>query len=111
MLLVIWVRKIEMKREEKVALKLMGMTHGWNLHVPPILVRHQDLKRRSEDSNFKSICPICEEGTLFVQRDQRTFRLLPNDMCILCGQSFVYHDIAEMSRGDWREFVEEEEKL
>ncbi len=64
-----------------------------NLNKEPIFVRHADLERADENSQFRSNCPVCKHGVLFVMRDQQTFELLKNDRCCLCGQPFVYTDI------------------
>lgn len=63
-----------------------------NLREPPIRVRHADLTRAG-DSFYKSLCPKCDEGTLLFRRDQRTLSLLAEDVCIHCGQYFIYEDI------------------
>jgi len=66
-----------------------------NLGKPPIRVRHADLKRWS-DSMYKSVCPACPEGLLRVARNPETYELEEMDMCVVCGQVFIYEDIAEL---------------
>ena len=65
---------------------------GKNIYKPVMRVKHQELKRISDDSMFKSVCPECKEGILFVRRDQNTSKLLKGDMCCLCGQRVEYID-------------------
>jgi hypothetical protein len=62
-----------------------------NYTKPCIDVRHTDLKRRG-DSAYRSVCPVCEEGTLLVYRDQLTFRLVDIDRCVKCAQLVRYMD-------------------
>ena len=57
---------------------------GANLNNPIIEVKHTNLKR-FDDSGYKSYCPTCEEGILFMRRDQETGHLLENDNCCFCG--------------------------
>jgi len=65
-----------------------------NIKKPIKKVKHQDLTRfNPENSIFKSICPVCKKGILLVGRDQMTFDILTNDVCVLCGQRFIYIDI------------------
>jgi hypothetical protein len=70
----------------------------FNITKSPINVKHKDLKRYG-DSRFKSKCPECDEGMLLVYRDPQTFKLLANDICIFCGQKFIYTDIDELNKG------------
>jgi hypothetical protein len=63
-----------------------------NLDKPPIEVRHADLKKWDEDSAYKVICPTCDTGLLLVQRNQKTFAILRQDLCIFCGQRVHYID-------------------
>lgn len=63
-----------------------------NIHKEPIKVQYSLLKRWDEDSNHKSICPICG-GLLPMKRDHNTFLLLNYDRCVMCGQSVIYIDI------------------
>lgn len=57
-----------------------------------IKVFHSELKRFSQDSNYKSICPKCDNGVLLIYRDLLTFLLMRQDRCISCGQEFIYQD-------------------
>jgi len=66
-----------------------------NLNKPPITVKHSELKRVS-NSPYRSECPICKKGVLLMQRDQKTFKLLNKDRCILCGQLVIYEEINEI---------------
>jgi len=63
-----------------------------NIYNPVIEIYHSSLKRIG-DSICKSECPSCDNGILLVYRDPETLRLLANDRCVSCGQSFVYKDI------------------
>ena len=69
---------------------------GSNLYKEPITVEHADLERATDESIFRSICPVCKEGLLMVSRSQRTLELRATDHCILCGQRVVYSDIKEL---------------
>jgi hypothetical protein len=55
-------------------------------------VRHSELRRVSEGSSYRSECPACSDGLLLVRRDDKTFVLLREDMCVSCGQIVVYDD-------------------
>ena len=63
-----------------------------NINKPTIKISHKKLKRIG-NSAYRSKCPICKEGILLVQRNQKTFELLKLDRCILCGQSFEYTNL------------------
>jgi hypothetical protein len=65
---------------------------GQNLNQPPLHVRHSELKRVSEESVFRSECPVCKRGYLLVLRDQKTFQLSRYDTCTFCGQPVIYSD-------------------
>lgn len=65
-----------------------------NIQLPPMEVRHRDLKRR-DDSIFRSECPHCIDGVLFIQRDIISLKLQPHDNCLFCGRRFIYTDIEE----------------
>lgn len=71
----------------------MVMAHVDN---PPLHVKHAELLRTSYDSIYKTVCPACDDGLLLVARDQKTFELLADDRCVLCGQRVIYDDIEEM---------------
>lgn len=83
-----------MSKEENIS------TAPANLHADPIHVKHADLARSSDDSMYRSQCPACDEGTLLVYRDPKTFELLARDMCILCGQVVIYDDIEELKAAE-----------
>lgn len=68
---------------------------GINLSKPVIKVRHEDLERFSDESLFKSKCPTCKEGVLLVSRHPKTFVLISEDFCILCGQHYFYTDLKD----------------
>jgi len=68
-------------------------TRYWNLNKPPITVRHADLERASDQSAYRSKCPVCKEGILGMRRDLKTAQLEAHDYCVLCAQPFVYEDI------------------
>lgn len=65
-----------------------------NLRSPIQEVRHADLSRASENSIYRSNCPVCHEGVLPVARNQATFTLVRYDRCTSCGQAFWYTDDA-----------------
>jgi hypothetical protein len=64
-----------------------------NIDAPTLEVNHADLERWSDESAFKSACPVCPEGILLVCRDDATFEILELDYCIVCGQRVRYLDI------------------
>lgn len=70
--------------------------YGRNIGRPPLAVRHADLEREGEDSMWRSECPECGHGLLLVRRDQATLRISGADNCVVCGQGFVYLDLAGM---------------
>lgn len=63
-----------------------------NFGKDPIRVAHASLERANDESVFRSKCPACEKGVLFVARSQKTFNLLREDACVGCGQRFIYTD-------------------
>lgn len=68
---------------------------GQNLDRPVLRVRHAELERVSEESPFRSWCPVCKEGILLVARlDMLDFRLSKLDHCSMCGQHFWYEEEA-----------------
>lgn len=69
-----------------------GDKAGINLGNDPIKVKHSELQREGE-SPYRSVCPTCKDGILLMQRNQETFKLLPGDRCILCGQRFIYEEM------------------
>lgn len=69
-----------------------------NLDNPPLVVRHASLRRFSDTSDYKSCCPVCEDGLLMVWRDDKTLELKAEDYCVLCGQRVVYEDIEDLRR-------------
>lgn len=74
---------------------------GFNIGNPPMEVRHAELEP-ADDGLFKSMCPVCGEGTLLVMRDQKSLELLDTDRCILCGQTYIYLDIEEMKKPGYK---------
>lgn len=64
-----------------------------NIDAPVLEVQHADLPRWSEESVYRTICPVCNEGLLLVSREDKTFVLSEFDRCILCGQQVRYLDI------------------
>ena len=68
------------------------MTDGLpaNMHSAVIRLYHTDLKRTG-DSPFRSHCPRCESGFLFIFRDNKQ-RLMRHDRCISCAQRVYYLD-------------------
>jgi NAD-dependent dihydropyrimidine dehydrogenase PreA subunit len=71
---------------------------GWNFRNPPIRIAHAELERLSEDSDYKSKCVKCPKGVLLVRRDQKTFELIDEDCCLLCGQIYIYTDIERLKK-------------
>lgn len=65
---------------------------GWNLKKPPIEVKHSELERASDESAYRSICPVCHEGVLLISRPIGVFKLRRDERCTLCGQTFWYTD-------------------
>jgi hypothetical protein len=63
-----------------------------NLDKPVLHIRHTELKRASEDSFFRSMCPVCENGVLLVSREPKMLNLARFDICISCGQRVEYLD-------------------
>jgi predicted RNA-binding Zn-ribbon protein involved in translation (DUF1610 family) len=59
----------------------------------PLTVSHADLKRFG-DGAYKSVCPVCDEGVLFIYRDERTLKLTNRDRCTYCAQVIFYTDKA-----------------
>jgi hypothetical protein len=76
-----------------------AMKYGDNIGKPPLKVHHSDLERFS-DSPYKSKCPVCKKGALLIRRHPKTFELIELDICIACGQSFIYLDIRTLRRMD-----------
>lgn len=70
---------------------------GINIHNSPVKVEHAELKRTG-GSMFRSVCPACEKGVVMVRRDTDTLKLEAEDICILCGQQYVYTDIDELRK-------------
>jgi hypothetical protein len=63
-----------------------------NYGKPLIEIWHLELTRECEDSAYRSKCPFCKNGVLFVGRDIKTLRLSRYDRCISCGQLIKYLD-------------------
>ena len=70
-----------------------------NYENDPIKINHSELKRYSDESAYKSDCPMCHVGILLVGRDD-DFKLSENDICIACGQQFIYKDIEKLRKGE-----------
>ncbi|MHA1469721.1 MAG: hypothetical protein ACTSSP_04075 [Candidatus Asgardarchaeia archaeon] len=80
---------------------------GVNINEPAVEVKHAELKRLAHtESLFRSECPVCKIGVLLVRRDQETLEITAEDMCILCGQKFVYVDIEDLREMRMRESKE-----
>ena len=73
-----------MNKEYKNALTKFGVPK--NIRKPSVKIKHSDLERFSDDSIFKSICPVCKIGILPLSRDLKEFKLMNTDRCMLCGQ-------------------------
>lgn len=66
---------------------------GVNVNNPFRYVDHASLKRVTEESPFRSWCPVCDKGILLVRRlDTGTLGLSKLDNCTLCGQRFIYNE-------------------
>jgi hypothetical protein len=66
-----------------------------NINSPLINVYHSCLKR-ADNSRYRSLCPVCQHGTLLMVRDQVSMVLEEYDRCVLCGQQFRYMDIERL---------------
>lgn len=66
-----------------------------NYHRGIIKVKHAELKRVSSESDFKSVCPVCDEGMLLMRRDPSSLHLCKDDNCVLCGTRFEYTDLED----------------
>lgn len=55
-------------------------------------VLHSTLKRFSNESAYKSICPACKQGVLLIRRNDKTFTLERMDICTFCVQFIWYRD-------------------
>jgi len=63
-----------------------------NVDKPVLDVFHDQLPRYG-DSAYKSECPACVQGILFIGRNHRTFILQRLDCCVVCGQRVRYLDL------------------
>ncbi len=66
----------------------MMATAGENLGRDPVHIRHEDLTRVSDNSPFRSWCPVCGKGILLVGRAGNLLKRV--DRCTLCGQLVIY---------------------
>jgi uncharacterized protein (DUF983 family) len=64
-----------------------------NRNKPAWRIYHKDLERQGR-SPYRSQCPACEPGILFVYRDPITLTLRRGDRCSHCGQRYYYLDTA-----------------
>ena len=64
-----------------------------NLNAPVIEICQLELECLSENSIYKTICPVCKKGLLLINRDQESLELMEYDRCVLCGQQVRYLDI------------------
>ena len=69
---------------------------GVNIDAPIICVKHQDLKRQSEDSPYRSWCPTCGEGVLSQCKFGEHANSIDVDYCMLCGQQVKYTDLGAL---------------
>jgi hypothetical protein len=78
--------------------KKTGVLKDMTKNLPPnllkdaLIVSHEKLVRLNEESAYKSKCPACPKGVLFIQRHPETFELCNLDHCPSCGQHVVYTD-------------------
>ena len=76
-------------KREKSAWRKLG---GTNAAKPPVHVKHSELKRLDDNSAFKSVCPICKHGILFVNRNQEHIEYISAvDRCSVCMQVVIYN--------------------
>ncbi len=68
------------------------MKRGHRLRHKPRHILHSSLQRSSEDSAYRSVCPLCKVGLLMVGRNQETLALVRLDRCTYCAQHFFYDD-------------------
>jgi hypothetical protein len=66
-----------------------------NYTKEPLFLKHADLERASDNSEYRSNCPVCKIGMLLVMRDQSTLEIIQKDYCVLCGQHVIYTDLGE----------------
>ncbi len=71
-----------------------------NINAPILRIPHKKLKRSSNLSVYRSICPACNIGLLFVGRDPKTHILQEHDYCVLCGQRVIYTDIEDLRKSE-----------
>lgn len=72
--------------------------YGKNVGEPAVTVVHAELQR-SDESIYRSKCPVCKKGVLCVLREQAPpFQLRENDRCIACAQRVIYADIVDMRK-------------
>lgn len=69
------------------------MNQPENFHKPIVRILHANLQRVSDESPYRSACPVCKHGMLLVYRDQSHFHLIREDRCTICGQGFFYADL------------------
>lgn len=65
---------------------------GWNIHAPPIEVMHAGLQRLTDESPYRSCCPVCAKGVLLLSRRIGSMKLQRIERCTQCGQAFWYMD-------------------
>lgn len=66
------------------------MTVEERFKLPPLEIRHADLKRH-DDSSYRSVSPCCD-SVLLLRRNQTTLKLEREDVCIRCGRRYRYTD-------------------
>lgn len=77
-------------------LDIDNQTRVRNYYRDPIEIKHQSLQRCDQESEFRSICPICGHCGLFVGRAQTSpYSLQKEDVCIQCLHRFYYTDIKQ----------------
>ena len=65
---------------------------GVNFRNTLVRVLHSELERYSEESPYRSRCPVCKTGILMVSRHPQSFQLSPFDRCTFCAQGVIYED-------------------
>jgi len=76
-----------------------------NINKDPIKVKHSELQRCSDGTKYRSYCPVCKQGILFLYRSDDLL-LKEGDRCLQCGQRFTYTDIAELRAAERGEIMD-----
>lgn len=77
------------KRPFRPRTKILDALSGLCINEPVLELEYATLERATDESAYRSICPICLHGVLLVRRND-DMRLSNHDNCILCGQRVHY---------------------